>query len=261
MINYCNEAQVAAALNMNPTSSLSAPANAGTNVLNVQGGTWYPGQRVAIDHFQDDAVAEVALIQSVSGNQLTLSANLANNHVLGAPVVEVTAINKVLASASRMVDSITYYENVGFNQETLTETSIGYVQSDGSIYFTAKKPTVQSISSITVKNTAIDTPVSISTGNWDIDGYTVNAYVQNSEYVPPMLSKQVCVTMNYTGGYSSLPDAIVRAAVVFAARFFKEKDSGFSDMIGNTDLGIMQYKKGVPAEVQALIKPYIRVTP
>lgn len=261
MNNYCNEAQVASALGLNPNTTLSAQANVGDTTIQVAGSVFFPGQRLALDHFQDDTLGEVVLVKSVNGNTLTLQNPLVNQHVQGAPVVEVTAITKTLASASRMIDGLTYYENVGFDQEAKTENLIGIVQNDGSILISAKKPIVQSVTSLTIQNTIMDPTVNIPVSQLDINGYFVTAFTQNTNFVPSVSSREVRASLNYVGGYNPLPDAIVRSAIVFAARFFKEKDSGFADVIGNADLGIMQYKKGVPAEVAALLKPYIRYTP
>lgn len=260
-MNYCNEAQVASALGINPTDTLGSAVLAGATTIDITtNGTYYPGQRLAIDYFQDDTVGEVVFIKSISGTTYTLVNPVANDHVQGAPIVEVTAITKVLASASRSVDDLTYYSNVGFNQETITENIRGFVRNDGSILIPAKKPIVQSVSSLTLQNTPMDTPVSVPVGNLDINGYNVTAYLLNTSFAPCSGSREVKVALSYVGGFTTIPDDIVRSAIVLAARFYKEKDSGFSDVIGNADLGIMQYKKSAPAEVMAMLKNYIRVT-
>lgn len=261
MINYCNESQVASALGMNPTGNLTNAVTAGSITIVITGATCYPGQRLALDYFQDDTVGEVVFIASVAGTTYTLVNPTLNAHVQGAPIVEVTAITKTLASASRMIDDMTYYTGVGFNQETRTESVKGYIQADGNILIPAKKPIIQSVTSLSIQNTPLDAPVSVPVANLDIDGYNITAYAQNTSYVPPLMARQVKVSLTYVGGFNPLPDDIVRCAVVLAARFFKEKDSGFSDAIGNSDLGIMQYKKGAPAEVMAMLKNYIRFTP
>jgi hypothetical protein len=261
MINYCNEAQVASALNLPPTGTLASPVIVGATTISITtSGTYYPGQRLALDHFQDDTVGEVVFIKSISGTTYTLVSPAINAHVAGAPIVEVTAITKVLASASRSVDDLTYYTNVGFNQETVTDNIRAYIQNDGNILIPAKKPIVNSVTSLIIQNTPIDIAYSIPIGNLDINGYIVTAYIANTAYVPPVSSREVRATLVYSGGYNTLPSDIVRSAIVLAARFYKEKDSGFSDVIGNVDLGIMQYKKGAPAEVMAMLKNYIRVT-
>ena len=77
-------------------------------------------------------------------------------------------------------------------------------------------------------------------------------------------SDEVQVTVSYTGGLGGtvddLPADLVNAVTVLAIRLYREAKSGLADVIGVAELGILQYTKAIPTEVQLIISKYQRVT-
>jgi hypothetical protein len=70
----------------------------------------------------------------------------------------------------------------------------------------------------------------------------------------------VYVSVTYKGGFNPLPDDIVLATTVMAARMYKERQSGYSDVIATDADGTAQYRRAMPADVYALIQEWKRWT-
>lgn len=253
-MNYTNEAMMASALNLTPDCTLTNPGGtlAGANILQVSGGTFYSGQTLAVDYFAP-TTREVATILSFNGTTISLTANLVNPHPQGAPIKEVTSMTDVVSAASRMWDDITFYHNT-FGQETVTETRKGHIDSDGMLVVTVSKPIIQSISSVSLIRYPGDSPYPVSLSDLDFDGFYIRGNIG-------WFKGKVTATITYVGGYNPVPGDIQRATTALACRMWKEKDSGFSDVIGNSELGVLQYKKGVPNDVEMIAKHYRRWVP
>ena len=69
------------------------------------------------------------------------------------------------------------------------------------------------------------------------------------------------VQISYVGGYDTLPDTLVHAVNILAARYYREMQGGYTDSIGVADLGNLIYTKAVPLEVVDLLKPLVRTVP
>lgn len=249
---YTSEAMMAAALNLPPDFTITTATVAGANTLQISGGTIYPGQTLAIDYFAT-TTREVATIQSINGTAITLTTNLLNPHPQGAAVKEVTSMTDVVPAASRMWDDICQAWNT-FDQESVTETRSGVIDKDGFLIVTVSKPTIQSVSALSFVRYPGDTPTTIDTSLIDFERYFIRG---NASILPT----KITVTMTYVGGYNPIPGDIQRATTILACRLWKEKDSGFSDVIGNSELGLLQYKKGVPNDVEMIAKHYRRWVP
>lgn len=250
---YTNEAMMAAALNLQPDGAIGSATLADANIIQLSGVTLYPGQTLAIDYFSPPT-REVATVQSVNGQTVTLMGNLMNAHPQGAPVKEVTSMTDVVSAASRYFDDVCYAQN-SFDLEQVTETRNGIVDKDGNLIVSISKILAQSISSLSYVQFIGDTPTTIVPADVDIS----NRFFVLAQVGLPMGNIQATIT--YTGGLNPIPGDIQRATTVLACRMWKEKDSGFSDVIGSSDTGILQYKKGLPNDVALIVKHYQRWVP
>ncbi len=249
---YTNEAMMAGALNLQPDGALGAATLIGANSIQYSG-TLYPGQTLAIDYF-NPGTREVAVVQSVTGSTVNLVNPLANAHAQGAPVKEVSSMTDVVPAASRYFDDVCYAQN-SFDLESVTETRNGIVDREGNLVVSISKYRAQSIESLSFVQILGDTPTLILPAYIDIS----NKFFLRAQVGLPMCNVQATIT--YTGGLSPIPGDIQRATTALACRMWKEKDSGFSDVIGNSDLGVLQYKKGLPNDVALIVKHYYRWVP
>jgi hypothetical protein len=159
----------------------------------------------------------------------------------------------VVPAASRIWDDLTFYRNT-FDLTTVTETLKGYIDTDGLLYVAVTKPIIQSVSALSFIVLPGDTPTIVGLTAIDFDGYTIRGNVGFPQ-------QKITATVTYSGGFDPIPADIQRATTVLACRLWKEKDSGFSDVIGNSELGILQYKKGIPSGIEAVVKHYKRWVP
>lgn len=69
------------------------------------------------------------------------------------------------------------------------------------------------------------------------------------------------VQITGTWGYDTrIPKPIVRASIIQVCRWFKRKDSAFSDVVGTTEMGEIVMYKGLDPDVKLLIEPFIKRT-
>jgi hypothetical protein len=258
---YTDAATVAAALNMNPEATLSGPVVAGANTLTVSAvpSTWAVGMYLALDYF-NPGTREVVQINGVpSGANVPITPTL-NDHVSGAPIAECSGIQDAIASACAAIDDFCYMRVQGaFAEQMLTESITAYIDNDGWLVIPCSlpKPQVNSIAALSYQPTPVDpvTTFSLPPQAWVENTYLLRVGGSN---MSPVQGREVMATLTYTGGYSPLPSDIARAALALAARFYKEKDSGFSDTIGSADLGTLTYKKDIPSDIKMMLRHHVR---
>lgn len=273
--NYTDAATVAAALRLQPDTTLSAGAAVGATQISVQADTiaggmqLYPGMALALDQF-NPGLREVATIGApVTGTGpyvVPLAAALVNGHGVGAPVKEVSAIDEVVAAASRMVDDATFSAAGAFAQQSWTETRIGQARTDGSLFVEVSGRGVTAVTAFSWTYYPGGAALVVDPAAVRFDDYALVALpnaIINSDGVVSTLpldpaNKEVQVTVTYTAGYAPLPADLARVATVLAARLFKEGDTGFSDVVGSTELGVVSYKKGMPGDLAVMLKPWRR---
>jgi hypothetical protein len=198
--------------------------------------------------------AETVVITSI--NSLVIGVTpLLNSHVVNAPIVNVTQVNDYLGPASRWFDGVTNVD-AGFGYESVTETIEAIINNDGYISIPLSKPTVamSDVVSATFQPAPLDAvDTLILAQGWVIDSYFLDIAPTNGYNV-----KSGLATISYQGGFNPLPLDIVQAVTVMAARFYKEKDSGYSDVIGSSETGTLKYQKAMPADVAQVVNDYTR---
>lgn len=217
---------------------------------------WQVGTSLGID-INNQTSFEVVQITSIPSNSQVIVTPLAQTHVSGAPIVNVTAVIPYVSAASRWFDSVTYYPN-GYAYETVTDKKTAYINNFGYITVPLSKPLVDinDVVDVTFRPSPMD----------DVDELDISrAWIEDNYFLSiatskPYYRKSGQATVVYSGGYNTVPDDIVQAVTVMAARMYKERDSGYSDVIGSAEMGIMQYKKAAPADVQVIINKYRRWT-
>jgi hypothetical protein len=216
---------------------------------------WQVGDTLTIDanngNFEIIQITGIPSMTQIVVTALTLS------HQIGAPLVNATAVVPYPSAASRWFDTVTYNQT-GFGYESVTDKKTAYLDNDGVITVSLSKPIVNmaNVVSATFQSRVWDTPDTLDlTKAWIEDKYflkiaSVNAYTKRSGFA----------VVTYSGGYNPVPDDIVQAVTVMAARFYKERDSGYSDVIASTETGVMQYQKAMPADVKMVVDKYRRWT-
>jgi hypothetical protein len=168
-----------------------------------------------------------------------------------------TLLVKMVTAASRLIDDYCQHP-LSFDQETVTETVRAQVDKDGGLRVAVGKPVVISVSSFGWTYSPSISPVVIPTSQLWIEGYMVLA---PDAGLGAYRNKPIRVAMTYIGGYSPMLGDIVHAARVLAARFFKQKDAGWSDVVGVEQFGTLVYNKVMPREVREMLDHCKRVAP
>jgi hypothetical protein len=257
-ILYTDTGRVAQALAFQSPETLNGAVAVGATSITLNTtipADWTIGSTLILD-VNNPTLRETVTISAISGNTLTVSA-VKNAHVTGSPVVNGTIVSNYVSPASRWFDTATFNKN-GFGYETVTDTKTAYIDNYGIITVPLSKPTVDidNVVSATFRSTVWDTPDTLDlTKAWIEDKYFLKIASANC-----YTKRTGMAVVTYSGGYNPIPDDITQAVTVMAARFYKERDSGYSDVIGSPETGIMQYQKAAPADVWIVIDKYTRVT-
>lgn len=241
---------------MQSPESLALTASIGNTSLTLNSAApqdWQIGSTIGIDSYNANN-AEVVTITSVNNAIIGISA-LTKNHISGAPVINVNIVNDFISPASRWFDNVTN-NDAGYAYETWLDSKEAYIDNKGYIVAPLDKPLVAigDVISATFQCTPMDPidTLNIAYARIKADHFlqvvAQNSYSENSGVI----------TVNYKGGFSPIPDDIVQAVTVMACRFYKERDSGYSDVIGSSDTGILEYKKAMPADVKIVVDNYRR---
>jgi hypothetical protein len=257
-ISYTDAGKVAQALAFQSPETLSAAVAVGATSITLNANPpvdWTVGSTLILD-VNNPSIRETVTILAISGSALTISA-VKNAHTIGSPVVNGTIVSNYVSPASRWFDSVTFNQS-GFGYETVTEKKSAYIGTDGFITIPLSKPMVDinDVMDVTFQSTPLDPIDSLDISKaWIEDNYFLNIATPRTYY-----RKTGQATVVYSGGYNPVPDDIVQAVTVMAARFYKERDSGYSDVIASTETGVMQYQKAMPADVKMVVDKYRRWT-
>lgn len=256
-INYTDAGKVAAALSFQAPETLNASVNSGATSITLNNpppSDWQVGSTLILDANNPTLRETVTISAAPIGSTIPISATV-NAHVQDSPVIDGTLVENYVSAASRWFDSLTFTP-AGFGFESYTDEKESYVTNQGYIVIPLSKPVVKlsDITSVTFQSTPI---VPADTLN------LTKARIRNScvlEIVPSNLycERSGIATVNYSGGFNPIPDDISLAVTMLAARLYKERDSGYSDVIGSAETGIFQYKKALPADVNAIVQRYRR---
>lgn len=256
---YTDVGRVAQALAFQTPETLNAAVSASATSITLSSpfpSDWTVGSTLILDVNNPSLRESVTITGAPSGQTIPISATV-NAHVAQSPVVNGTLVANYIGAASRWFDSVSY-NKLGFAYEAVTETKQAYIDNDGYIVVPLSKPIVQiqNVTGVTFQPTPLDPVDTLNVSQaWIEDNYflkiaPINSYSRRNGQAVVM----------YSGGYNPVPDDIVQAVTVMAARFYKERDSGYSDVIGSTETGIMQYQKAMPADVKVIVEKYRRWT-
>lgn len=194
---------------------------------------------------------ETVTVQDIEGTTITCS-GLSYNHMKGVPVSDVTVIQSYLASASRFIDDVTLWK-AGFAYESVTEILPAMIRGNVMTVLLSK-PHVEAED---VKSVSITRPVSS-----DID--ISDAWIEDDYflYIPitGCFTSNVFVQVEYSGGFEPVPADISQAATAMSARMYKERQSGYSDVIASSETGTLTYQKSMPADVYSIVQRWKKWT-
>lgn len=269
-MDYTSVGAVATALAFQAPETLALSANASAgSVVGVDAGAtsltlnqnppddWQVGRLLLLD-MNNTTIRETVTITGLPDGNVVPITSAQYSHDIGTPVVDGTILDVYVSQTSRWFDSVTYTPS-GFGYESVTETRDGYFNiSRGTIMVPLSKPLValSDITSVTYQSDVFSQADSLDlTKAWVKDNYFLEIAAP-SNYG----SRQGLITVSYSSGYQTIPDDITLACTMMAARFYKERDSGYSDVVGTAETGILQYKKAMPADVAAIVERYRRWT-
>lgn len=260
--SYATVHDVASALDLPATATLMNAANVGETTLQVsQVVNIAPGALLLVGY--KGQVSELSTVLSTSGDVITLEDPLSTQHGVGTILLDVTPFPDVVESASRMVDDLTWTPAEGWAYESVS-AEMHKVKADknGDLTFALNKTPVNAIQAISYQGMPFEDVYNIVPERaWFEDGsYIVHVFTGRD--VPSLPLTLAKVTVTYAGGYTpdTMPADIKRSTASIAARLWKEKDSGFSDMIGNQEMGTFIYSKAVPPDVISMLQRHKRVS-
>lgn len=260
---YATIVDLASAIDLPELAQLATPVNAGDVQLTTDRPVSLAAGACLLVGYREQ-VGETATVSAVSsdGTTVTLAGPLTQTHPAGTWLLDATPFPSVLEAASRLVDQLTYTPAGGWAfADHVTITCSVKVSRDGVAVFAVDHTPVKRVYSMTVQASPCDPVWDIPASQvwWDDGSYIVEAHLGD---VGDLLAlRTVRVTITYAGGYTDdeMPADIKRATAILAARLWKEKDSGYSDVIGSTDFGILQYTQAAPKDVLAMLQPRRRV--
>jgi hypothetical protein len=185
-------------------------------------------------------------------------------HIISGSSVDDALLGTLVTAASRawdrkctgVVDAQNYFITGSAVNEVL-EGQIDYLGQSILVY--PHKPIITSVSSFSFQARIIDPVYTVDPSRIDIRGPSVRAYPSNLALDFPSKCK---VTISYTGGIgddiSNLPDDMVEAVSILAARFYREAETGLTDQMGVAELATMVYTKAWPIRVTDLLSVYQR---
>lgn len=253
---YTDTGKVAQALAFQAPETLNGAVSAGATSITLASTLpqdWTIGSTLILD-VNNPTLRETVTVSAISGNTLTVSA-VANAHVAGSPVVNGTLVNNYVSAASRWFDAVTYNSS-GMAFESITDTKTGYLDNNGTLLVPLSKPLVlmQNVTTVSFQPTVSDPVDTLDVTKAWIESKFMLRIAVSKDYYP----RSGMATVAYSGGYNPIPDDITQAVTVIAARMYKQRDSGYSDVIGSADTGLMQYTKAVPPDVKLIMNKYRR---
>lgn len=175
---------------------------------------------------------------------------------------DATLLATLVTAASRAIDryctgAITADAENYFMQATVTdETLRGRAAVDGVLHVFPHKPNVSAVSALAYRFSPLEDWLEIATDYIAVEGNHVMAWSVGSPGQP-------FIRISYTGGYSTLvtglPADLVEAATLMAGRYYREEESGITDVIGVAELGQLIYTKAMPVRVKVMLAPFVRV--
>lgn len=258
-MDYTDVGKVVKALAFQSPETLSGAVIAGATSIPISPTIpidWQVGVTLVLDANNPSLRESVEIMGAPVNNTVPITATQFA-HVAGAPVVNATIVADYVSPASQWFDSMTYTP-AGFGYESYTDTKDAYLSREGTLVVPLSKPKVKKsdVTSATYQPNVWQDPLTLDLSKaWVRDDYFLEIAAPY-----PFSERRGQITVNYSGGYVNLPDDLTNAVTILAARLYKIRDSGYSDVIGNNDLGVFQYKKPIPSDVETIIRRYRRWT-
>lgn len=259
-VTYASVIDVANALDLSESVALSEDAHAGDTQINVNRPVAFPpGAQLLVGY--KGVTGEVMTVQSCNGEVITCT-GLTMEHPSQTLILDATPFESVALAASRMVDDLTHTPPGGWGYaDQIVEIHSTRPNRHGNLIIGLDHQPIKTVYGLTYKQTPVSEEgrAGMASMDWDNDSYLLHVWLQEDLIAQPFAKLRVTVT--YAGGYTDqdMPDDIRRSTAILAARLWKEKDSGYSDVIGNSDIGIFEYKKAVPRDVMAMLQQHKRV--
>jgi len=260
---YATIVDLASAIDLSELAQLATPVNAGDVQLTTDRPVSLAAGACLLVGYRGQ-VGETATVSAVSsdGTSVTLAGPLMQTHPAGTWLLDATPFPSVLEAASRLVDQLTYTPAGGWAfADRVTVTRGAKVGRDGTTMVSLDHTPVQQVHAVTVQASPLEPVWDIPASQvwWDDEAYVVAVHLGDLSEL--LALRPVRMTITYSGGYTAdeMPADIKRATAILAARLWKEKDSGYSDVIGNTDFGLLQYTQAAPKDVLAMLQPRRRV--
>lgn len=170
-----------------------------------------------------------------------------------------TVLADLATRASRWLDDTCQHAK-GFNQETVTDEQLrGIIDNDGNLVFAVKKAVANSITALAWGTNPTNFTTLDKTycwAEWGLKGSHVVKWLGGG--LQYYRRYPIIVKVSYSGGYASVPEDLVHAAIIMAARAFKSRQAGFADVVGVAELGTLMFSKLAPAHVMLTIKNHKR---
>lgn len=257
-MDYTDVGKVVQALAFQSPETLDVAVSAGSTSITVSQvpADWQVGSTLVLDSHNPALRESVEIAGPPSGDTIPITASQ-NAHVSGAPVVNATIVANYVSPASDWFNSLTFTP-AGFGYETYTDTKEAYLTREGTLEVPLSKPKVvmADVQTASYQPNPFQEPLTLDLSKaWVKDDYFLEIAAPY-----PFSRRSGQITVDYSGGYMTLPADLANAVTILAARLYKIRDSGYSDVIGNNDLGVFQYKKPIPADVATVIRRYRRWT-
>jgi hypothetical protein len=261
MAAYASVLDIVNAGEINESARMGEEAHAGDTVLSTTGPVDLPPGALLVVGYLGQA-SEAVNVLSSADSSITLSSALKMDHPAGTRLLDATPYFDIAEAASRMVDDITWTPAGGWAySDQAKETQQTKVDHNGDLVIVLGHTPVKEIYAVSVQSLPFGDLYNVAPERvwWDDGSYIIHVFTGWDVPIQPF--SQVKVTVTYAGGYTDqeMPKDIRRCTAMIAMRLWKEKDSGYSDIIGSNDLGTFIYSKAVPPDVKAMLIRHRRV--
>jgi hypothetical protein len=180
------------------------------------------------------------------------------------PSPDKTLVDQLITAASRAFDRLCTgvpdaESDDYFQLETITnEILLGQISRYGQVFLYAHKPVVTAVSALSYRVRIKDawTPIDLAEVYWT--GPRIEAYPTGIAH----FSTRCWVKATYTGGLAAttaaLPADLQELVTLLAIRFYREAETGITDVIGVAELGTLVYTKAWPTRVEQGLVPFRR---
>lgn len=178
-----------------------------------------------------------------------------------------TMLDRFVEAASRTWDRITarsreaadYYTLANVTDELLSNA---IVNKDGTVVVWPHKAKVNSVTAFAWRSNPL-----MPWRDVDVSKVIVPQAIRVEAWagVSAGIRGKVYAKISYSGGlaaaYTGLPADLVEAVTLLAGRFYKEGETGLSDIMGIAEYQTFTYTKAIPVRVKDVAAGYLRTVP